>query len=631
MTPEKALNDYQSYIHRSRYARFIDDKHRRENWEETIDRLIQFYTQKFPNQENTLKEIQKEIVAMEVMPSMRSIMTAGPALQKDNITAYNCAYVAIDCIKAFSETLYILMCSTGVGYSVERELVNQLPHVAEDFYPTETTIVVKDSRLGWATALHELLSLLYSGRTPKWDMSKLRPAGARLKTMGGRSSGPGPLEELFQFCVSIITGAKGRRLTSLECSDIICKIADVVVVGGVRRSALICLSDLDDERLRTAKSGQWWIDNGQRRLANLSATYNEKPDIGIFLKEWTNLYESKSGERGIFNRVSAIKQSKSTGRRETDGIKFGTNPCGEIILRPNEFCNLSEVVVREGDSLDRLAEKVKIATILGTFQSTLTDFRYIRSVWKNNCDEERLLGVSLTGIMDHAILSGTTSKDVLVDWLEKLKNTAIETNKIWAKKLNIPQSAAITAIKPSGTVSQLVDSASGIHPRFAPYYVRTVRQDKKDPLGRFLKDSGIPCEDDVMKPEQTWIFSFPQQAPKTAVFRDHLSATEQLEHYLIFKNHWCEHNASITVYIKETEWLEVGAWVYKNFDEIGGIAFLPHSDHIYKQAPYQEINKEQYDELVKNMPKIDWEKFTENEDNVEGAKELACMGGICEI
>ena len=634
---EKQLNDYRSYIHRSRYARFLDDKQRRENWGETVQRLIDFYAEKFPEQEKILKIIKKEIYDMEVMPSMRSVMTAGAALEKDNITAYNCAYLPIDCIKAFSETLYILMCSTGVGYSVERVEVAELPIVAEDLQPTDTTIVVKDSRLGWASAFNELLSLLYSGRIPKWDMSKLRPAGARLKTMGGRSSGPEPLDELFHFCVQTISNAKGRKLTSLECSDIICKVADVVVVGGVRRSALICLSDLEDERMRTSKTGDWRVSLGHRGLANVSAAYDEKPTIDVFMKEWLNLYESKSGERGIFNRVSAVKQSKATGRRETDGFAFGTNPCGEIILRPNEFCNLSEVVVREGDTLDRLREKVEIATILGTFQATLTDFKYIRSLWKKNCDEERLLGVSLTGIMDHNILSGQVREvgisdfPILSEWLDQLKQVAIDTNKVWAKKLGIPQSTAITTIKPSGTVSQLVDSASGIHPRYAEYYIRTVRQDKKDPMGQFMKDSGVPCEDDVMKPEQTWVFSFPHKAPHTAIFRDKMTAVEQLEHYLVYKKHWCEHNPSITVYIREQEWLEVAAWVYKHFDDIGGIAFLPHSDHVYKQAPYQEITKDEYGGLVKSMPKIDWDKFIETSDNVEGAKELACSGGVCEV
>ena len=938
---QQQMDDYQLYIHKSRYARFIDEKQRREHWDETVERLITFYLKRFPAQEQPLRDLQKEILSLNVMPSMRSLMTAGPALEYDNIAGYNCSYVVIDNIKAFSEALFILMCGTGLGFSVERQFIIHLPTIAEDFFDTDTTIVVKDSKLGWATALHELLSLLYSGRTPKWDLSKLRLAGARLKTFGGRSSGPAPLDDLFKFCTKMFQKAAGRKLNSLECHDILCKIGEIVVVGGVRRSALISLSNLSDERLRNAKNGQWWEDYKYRELSNNSVAYTEKPDIGVFMKEWLTLYESKSGERGIFNRVSAVKQAKATGRRDPD-YEFGTNPCitgdtliavadgrnaisiaqlvaeekdvpvystdvisgqiqikmgrnprltgrakevfkvtlddgssfkttanhkvllrdltyvevsslvegdsicpfntfnsngyrqivgvgakmaggrhrnrrqyrliheffngfidaktyaihhknhdsrddrpenlevmthiehrrlhadlmtgknnpyfkmtdvwkqkfathlgpangrhsgftdaqliehgqiifkkhgkitpalwiqhakenklpqyihgtsrfgswnnfknqvatnhkvvsveacgvedvynitvddnhnyhiitssqdlhhvissgvcikncGEIILRPNEFCNLSEVIVRDGDSLDRLKEKVVTATVLGTFQSTLTDFRYIRSTWRKNCEEERLLGVSLTGIMDHKVLSGRDGIQKLEKWLDELKILAIDTNKVWAEKLGVNQSVAITTVKPSGTVSQLTNAASGIHPRYAQYYIRTVRQDKKDPIGQFLKNAGVPCEDAQGKEDQTWVFAFPHKAPAHAVFRDQMSAIEQLDHYLTFKKHWCEHNPSITVYVKETEWLDVGAWVYKNFNDIGGIAFLPHSDHIYKQAPYQEITKEQYVDLVANMPKIDWESFKEDDDNVEGAKELACSSGICEI
>lgn len=632
---EQGFTNYQMYIHRSRYSRFIDELSRRENWEETVDRLINFYVAKFPEHENILKkELQKSIFEMKVMPSMRSIMTAGAALERDNISGYNCSYIAVDNVKAFSEALYILMNGTGLGFSVERQFIASLPCVAEEFYDSDTIIQVKDSKMGWATSLHELLTLLWIGKIPKWDLSKLRPAGARLKTFGGRSSGPDPLNELFEFCVKTLSNAKGRKLNSLECHDIMCKIGAIVVVGGVRRSALISLSNLSDERMRHAKTGQWWEEHVHRALANNSAAYTEKPEIGIFMKEWLSLYESKSGERGIFNRTSAVKQAKLTGRRETDGIDFGTNPCGEILLRPEEFCNLSEVVVREDDTLETLKHKVKVATILGTFQSTLTDFKYIRNIWKKNCEEERLLGVSLTGIMDHSVLSGRAKGGLeqLSEWLSELKQVTINTNKLWAGKLGINQSVAITTVKPSGTVSQLVDSASGIHARYAAHYIRTVRQDKKDPLGQFLKDAGVPCEDDVTKPHATWIFSFPQKAPSTAVFRNDMTAIQQLEHYMVFKKHWCEHNPSITVYVREHEWMEVGSWVYKNFDDIGGVSFLPHSDHSYKQAPYQEITEEQYKELSGKMPHIDWNSFVELSDTTEGSQELACGSASgCEI
>ncbi len=549
----------------------------------------------------------------------------------NGIETKNCSYIAVDNVKCFSEALYILMNGTGLGFSVERQFVGQLPVVSEDFHPSDTTIQVRDSKLGWAQGLQELISLLYQGLIPKWDTTKLRPAGARLKTFGGRSSGPAPLIDLFEFCVTTFRKAAGRKLNSLECHDIMCKIGEIVVVGGVRRSALISLSNLSDDRMRAAKNGQWWVDNGLRALANNSVAYTEKPEIGIFMKEWLSLYESKSGERGIFNRVSAVKQSKATGRRDTEGHEYGTNPCGEIILRPNEFCNLSEVIIRADDTLETLKEKVKRATILGTFQSSLTDFKYIRSVWRKNCEEERLLGVSLTGIMDHVVMSGKGEPGQLADWLNQLRQLTIDVNKEWADKLGIPPSVAITTVKPSGTVSQLVDSASGIHPRYSEFYVRTVRQDKKDPLGQFLKDAGVPCEDDVTKPESTWVFSFPQKAPKNAIFRNDMTAIDQLEHYLLYKQNWCEHNPSITVYVRETEWLTVGAWVYDHFDDIGGVSFLPHSDHSYRQAPYQEINEAQYEELLAKMPDIKWDDFVELTDNVEGAQTLACSAGGCEI
>lgn len=578
------------------------------------------------------------------MPSMRALMTAGPALDRDHIAGFNCSYIPIIDSRCFDEIMYILTCGTGVGYSVERQYINRLPEVAESLHESGSVINVADSKTGWAAAFRQLISLLYAGQIPRWDTSRVRPAGDRLKTFGGRASGPAPLEDLFKFTVSLFKKAAGRKLNSVEVSDLVCKTAQVVVVGGVRRSALICLSNLTDERMRNYKNGQWWVDEKQRALANISAAYTEKPEIGTFMKEWHALYESKSGERGIFNRVSAKKQAASTGRRETD-FDFGTNPCGEIILRPFGFCNLSEVVVRNSDSFDDLKRKVRLATIIGTFQSTLTDYRYIRKQWKVNAEEERLLGVSLTGIMDHPVLSGNTKNgtaplemdikqhpDVLKHLLFELKNETIKTNKEWASRLGIPVSASITTVKPSGTVSQLVDSASGIHPRHNQYYIRTVRADVKDPLATFLKDQGVPYESDVTN-SSNLVFSFPISAPELCITRNDRSALEALDHYLLFKQYWCEHNPSITVYVKEHEWLEVGAWVYQHLDDIGGVSFLPHSEHVYQQAPYQDITKEQYEELAEKFPIINWEDFGdyEKEDNTTASHELACVGTSCEL
>lgn len=628
------ISDLQRYVAMSRYARWIDEKGRRETWEETVQRLIDFWVAKYPDL-FPAEEMYSAIVNMETMPSMRSLMTAGAALERDNIAGYNCSYVAIDDPRAFDEICFVLMNGTGVGYSVERQAISKLPIVAERFYDTDTVIKVADSKQGWASSLRQLISLLYQGLTPKWDVSGVRPAGARLKTFGGRASGPSPLVDLFKFTVQLFNKAAGRKLTSVECSDLVCKIAQVVVVGGVRRSALICLSNLTDERMRNYKSGQWWVDDGQRALANISAAYTERPDIGIFLKEWTALYESKSGERGIFNRVAADKAALATGRREV-GHAWGTNPCGEIILRPNEFCNLSECVVRRGDSFEDLKRKVRVAAILGTFQSSLTDFKYLRKQWADNCKEERLLGVSLTGIMDHPVLSGNQQyfeEDTIdLDFaLRELRELAIETNIEWAEKLCISPSVAITTIKPSGTVSQLVDSASGIHPRYSKYYVRTVRADVKDPLATFLKEQGVPCETDVTN-SSNLVFGFPVRSPDGAVLRNDISALEQLEHYLVYKNNWCEHNPSITVYVREHEWLAVGAWVYQHLDEVGGISFLPHSDHVYQQAPYQEVSPDLFFKLEQQFPVIQWDKFNayEGDDSTIVTGELACVGGACE-
>jgi ribonucleoside-diphosphate reductase alpha chain len=550
------------------------------------------------------------------------------------MAGYNCSFVAIDNVRAFDEVLYVLMCGTGVGFSVELQHVSKLPEVPELFTGTDTTISVPDSKIGWATAFRELLSLLWAGQVPKWDVGKIRPAGSRLRTFGGRASGPQPLVDLFEFAVSLFSSAAGRRLTTLECHDLVCKIADVVVVGGVRRSALISLSNVSDERIRRAKSGQWWEIYPHRALANNSAVYVEKPDMATFFQEWGALYESKSGERGIFNREAATKQAAKTGRRDLD-FDFGTNPCGEIILRPAGLCNLTEVVVRDGDTLEDLLEKVELATILGTFQSTLTDFRYVRSVWRRNAEEERLLGVSLTGIMDHAVLSGRSGDlGQTAEWLARMRQHAVDTNAEWAKRLGINPSAAITTVKPSGTVSQLVDSASGIHPRYSPFYVRTVRADKKDPLAVFMRAKGFPVEDCVVKPTSVDVFRFPVKSPDHAVFRHDMSAIDQLEHYLVFKNNWCEHNPSITVYVREHEWMAVGDWVFNHFDDIGGVSFLPYTDHVYRQAPYTECSEEDFANLTAQMPVVNWAEmalFEGAEDSTNGVKELACSAGVCEI
>lgn len=622
-----ALTDYQKFIHASRYARWVPDENRRETWEETVNRYTSFFKKRF----DVFPEdkVNKAIRELKVMPSMRCLMTAGPALDRDEIAGYNCSFVAIDSPKAFDEVMYILMCGTGVGFSVERQFTNNLPVVAEEFHETDTSIRVKDSRIGWASAYRELISLLYSGRLPKWDTSGIRPAGARLRTFGGRASGPKPLEDLFAFTVHTFKRAAGRKLNSLECHDLVCKVADIVIVGGVRRSALISLSNLTDDRMRNAKNGAWWEDNVQRALANNSVAYTEKPDVGIFLKEWGTLYESKSGERGLFNRVAATKKATSNGRRDVDGHDFGTNPCGEIILRSKGVCNLSEVVIRENDTLADLKEKIEVATIVGTFQSTLTNFRYLRSEWKKNQEEERLLGVSMTGIMDHPVLSKPSEE--CISWLKELREHAIAVNKEWASVLGIPQSVAITTVKPSGTVSQLVGCSSGIHPAYSKHYIRTVRMDNKDPLTTFFKEAGIPNEPDVTKPNDITIFSFPQQGSKSGITRNETNALEQLELYSVYQKHWTEHNPSITVYYKDNEFLDVGAWIYNNFSDVSGVSLLPHSDHVYKQAPYQEVTEEYFTEFSNAFPVVDWSKFKEEEDTTTGTQELSCTAGVCEV
>jgi ribonucleoside-triphosphate reductase (thioredoxin) len=623
--------DYQSFIHTSRYARWLDEAGRRENWGETVQRYIDNIVQ--PNSEvptDSIHEIAQAILSLEVMPSMRALMTAGPAFARDNVAGYNCSYLPVDDPKSFDEAMFILLCGTGVGFSVERQFISKLPEVPE-LFDSETTVVVKDSKEGWAKAFRQVLALLWSGEIPKWDTSRVRPSGARLKTFGGRASGPAPLINLFNFAVGTFKEAQGRKLSSVECHDLMCKIGEVVVVGGVRRSAMISLSNLSDDRMRHAKSGAWWENNGQRALANNSVSYTEKPDSTSFLREWTSLVESGSGERGIFNREAARKQAEKFGRRD-GGYEFGTNPCSEIILRPYQFCNLTEVVVRATDDIDSLERKVRLATILGTLQSTYTKFPYLRKVWQKNTEEERLLGVSLTGIMDNPLM--TVKNAGLEKTLEHLREVAVSVNAEWSARLGIPASAAITCVKPSGTVSQLVDSASGIHARHSPYYIRTVRGDTKDPLTQFMMDQNVPSEPCVMKPDTTVVFSFPVKAPDNAVVTHDMSAVEQLETWLVYQRHWCEHKPSVTINVRKDEWVEVGAFVYEHFDEMSGVSFLPYSEHTYQQAPYQEVDKAVYEERKSAMPaSIDWSKLSsyEVEDNTAGSQTLACSGDSCEI
>jgi len=617
---------YQDVIAMSRYARYIPEKQRRETWGETVDRLVVYLETKAPELKKEIKEIREAVAKQDVMPSMRLMMTAGEACERDNISAYNCSYLAVNNKRAFSEALYILMNGTGVGFSCERQDINKLPEIPENLAYCDDVIVVEDSKLGWAKAFKKLLSSLWEGDIPTFDFTKVRPSGARLKTFGGRASGPEPLQRLFDFCVESFKHAKGRKLNSLEVHDIMCMVGEIVVVGGVRRSALISLSNLTDKRMRDAKIGAWYNDFPYRGLANNSVAYTEKPDSETFMEEWLSLVKSKSGERGIFNRVAAQKQANKWGRRDPS-LSYGTNPCSEIILRDKQFCNLTEVVVRNGDTEETLTRKIELATILGTIQSTLTNFQFLSSEWVKNTAEERLLGVSLTGIMDAKITSNPDPK-----MLERLRDVARKTNEKYAIKMDIPISASITCVKPSGTVSQLVDSASGIHARHNDYYIRRIRMDKKDPIYDFLKEKGVSVEDEAFRPDNTAVFTFPMKAPKGAILRNDWSALTQLENWLVYQRHFCEHKPSVTISVKDEEWVEVGAWVWKHFDEISGVSFLPHSDHTYVQAPYEDCTKEQYEELLKTTPKaIDWKEFIEVDDNTTSAQTLACTGGSCEI
>jgi len=633
-------NPYENFIALSRYARWIPEENRRETWGETVDRYFNFMlgylkdNYKYEPNEDLVTELKDAVFNRNVMPSMRSVMTAGPALERDHVAGYNCSFIPVDSPRSFDETMYILMCGTGVGFSVEYKYINKLPSVPEVFEKTTTTIVVEDSKTGWAKSYRELLAMLWAGQVPAIDVSKLRPAGARLKTMGGRSSGPQPLVNLFDFTIAKFKQAAGRQLKPIEAHDIMCKIGEIVVVGGVRRSAMISLSNINDIELAAAKFGNWWEKNPQRALSNNSVAYSRKPEMEQFISEWKNLYDSKSGERGIYNVAAAQKQAARWERRDPE-IHYGTNPCSEIILRPYQFCNLSEVVIREKDNLTEIENKVRLATILGTWQSTLTDFKYLRKVWKDNTEEERLLGVSITGQFGHSFMSGKDGLDELGEFLSKIRDAARNVNKIEAANIGINESAAITCVKPSGTVSQLTGVSSGMHAWHSPYYIRTVRGDKKDPLSTFLKEVGIPCEDDYLKPNDTVVFSFPIKAPEGAIVRNDITAIQHLNTWLTYQRSWCEHKPSITVSVKEDEWMEVGAWVWKHFDEVSGISFLPHSDHTYQQAPYQEATETEYLELLSKMPStIRWEdlSFYETEDGTSMNATLACSSdGNCEL
>lgn len=633
---EYKMSPYNTFIAKSRYSRYLDDKGRREHWSETVARYFDFMTEHLKTKQNyTLspelrKELETAVVNLEVVPSMRAVMTAGPALERQNVAAFNCSYLPIDDPKAFDEAMYILLCGTGVGFSVEQQYVSKLPEVPEQLFASQTTIVVSDSKEGWAKSLRQLIALLYSGEVPRYDLSKVRPAGARLKVFGGRASGPGPLEELFKFTIAKFRGAVGRRLSSIECHDILCKIGEVVVVGGVRRSAMISLSDLSDDKMAHAKAGNWWDGQGQRALANNSATYAETPSIGQFMREWSSIYESHSGERGIFNREASQKQAAKNGRRD-ETYAFGTNPCSEIILRPYQFCNLSSCIVRSYDTVSTLENKVRLATILGTFQASLTEFPYLRKIWEKNTKEEALLGVSMTGICDNELLNNPDDED-LPARLERLRDVAITTNIEFAAAIGINQSVAVTAIKPEGTVSQLCSTASGIHPQHSKYYIRRVRADNKDPLTQFMLSSGFVGEPCYLKPDSTTVFSFPVKVDDGGLLREDLTAIQHLRLWLLFQRHYCEHKPSVTISVREDEWMDVGAWVYRHFDEVTGVSFLPMDGGTYKQAPYEDCDEETYNKLKALVPNaVDWENFKEYDDNVEGAQTLSCTAGGCEI
>lgn len=625
-----ALTPFQSFIFISRYSRWLPSHNRRESWDECVDRWWNYFTDKVP----TLAErpdVKEAILNLEVLPSMRSLMTAGIALDHDNTCLYNCSYLPIESVDSFAELFVILMNGTGTGYSVERQYTDKLPTVANKIVKNfDKVIVVEDSKEGWGNALKTLFNDLYSGKHPKWDLSKVRPSGARLKTFGGRASGPAPLDNLFKFLVKVFYNAQGRKLSALECHDTCCAIANAVIVGGVRRSAMISLSDLGDREIAMCKSGAWWEQAGFRSYANNSAVYRGKPPMGQFLEEWTSLYNSHSGERGMINRRALQEQAVKWGREKN--CEYGTNPCAEIILKPFEFCNLSTVVVRTDDTAASLKKKVELATIIGTVQSTFVKFPYLRPEWKKNCEEERLLGVSMTGIFDNKLTSGLEGKPKLVRLLENLRDHATATNLKWAEKLGINPSKSITCVKPEGTTSCLVDSASGLHPRYADYYFRRIRLDKKDPLYNLMKDQGVPCEDDVINPTSTAVFTFAMKAPRGTVTTEDLRALDHLDLWKTYQEHYCHHKPSVTVNYKDSEFLEVGNWLWENFDMATGIAFLPGGDnHTYAQAPFEQIDSATYAAHPKVKVNFNDLMKYESEDNTEVGKEFACSAGGCQI
>ncbi|OHA58490.1 MAG: ribonucleoside-triphosphate reductase [Candidatus Vogelbacteria bacterium RIFOXYD1_FULL_44_32] len=626
-------NPLGEFVYYRTYANWIEDEGRRETWIETVERYISFMQENMGAllTEAEYDEIRQTILKQEAMPSMRLMQFAGKAARATNVCAYNCSYIAPTKLEDFAEIMYVSMCGTGAGYAAESQNIQQLPIIKRQTGEKIATHTVEDSKEGWCNALTLGFKTWYDGKDVDFDFSQLRPAGARLKTMGGKSSGPEPLRQLLTFTRDHILRKQGKRLSNLDAHDIICKIGEIVVAGGVRRSALISLSDFDDTDIRDAKKGLFWITDPQRSLANNSAVYNEKPTASDFLAEWTALVKSGTGERGIFNR-GGLKTSMPERRRKISANhfdKFGTNPCGEIILRSKQFCNLSEVVARAEDTEETLLKKIRIATILGTYQSTLTKFRYLSDEWRQNCEEERLLGVSITGQWDCPAVRNAET-------LRKMRDYAIEVNKEYAKRFGVNESTSITCVKPSGTVSQTVDAASGMHPRHAAYYIRRIRISATDSLFKMLKDQGVPYNPEVgqsLEGATTYVLDFPVKAPDNSTFKDDLSALEQLKYWQMLKENYTEHNPSVTISVGENEWIVVANWLYENWEMIGGLSFLPRSEHVYQLAPYEEIDEARYQELVKGFADMDFSKIMSYElkDETEVKKELACAGGTCEI
>jgi ribonucleoside-diphosphate reductase alpha chain len=634
---------YQQVIFKTRYARWVEEEGRRENWDETVKRYCDYFedhlkekhSHKIPRK--VLKEVYDSIYNLEVMPSMRTLMTSGKALESAEVANYNCAFLVVDAVRAFSEHMYVLMCGAGSGFSVERRFTEKLPEVPEELHPSDTTIIVADSRKGWCAAYNQYLNLLFAGNIAKVNVDKVRKEGTRLKTFGGYASGPGPLLDLFKHTEEIFRGAQGRQLRPIEVFSIMCYIAQIVVVGGVRRSATIALFDKDDIEMRTAKSGYWFNDPKRKHyaMANISAVFETKPAAAEFMDIWRDLVASKAGEPGILNRKALWEGAEAIGRatRYEDGsrIPYGVNPCSEIVLQPYSFCNLTGAAIRPEDTLEDIKKKVRVATIIGTWQATVTDFDYLRKVWQSNVEDERLLGVCLAGIMDHPVLSQTTEESAR--WENELRELAWEVNKSIAEDIGINTTASVTAIKPAGNSGELYDVASGIHPRYAPYYIRSIRQSNGDPMTEFLKATGIPHEVSVQNARDS-IFYFPVKSPEGAICAKDRTAIQQLEHWLHMKRNYATHTISATVYVREHEWIAVGAWVYDNFNEVTGLSFLPYDDHIYQQAPYTPCSAEDYEKARGKMPEeIDWSllKHFEQSDSTTVSQEFACTGGSCAL